>query len=407
MVSNKIQLDVIGHCKITDDLGNVLLDQHNAIHPQNMARVFARALSNEHNYYINRIAFGNGGTVVDAACTITYRTPNDGQSPDINTWDSRLYKETFSKIVDDGATVLNPNIGIDPGSADFNVGVRTGGGSVPESDPTTIPHVSGPSVRSVELGITSEVIITTVLNEDEPKSQFVTDNQSPVEDTESTFTFDEIGLYTTGGPAISTSGYQYIDVGNKISTDDTTLVPNTQYSFRVSIDNGTPLLIVFTTPAAGGSGMNGEILYGDLCEAINTGNTDWGLSGISPLSGAILMITDRSGGYFPSITGAETYGYLSFVSESTGEGSSVVLDDTGWTDHETFDFIVNLNQPLGGTLLPGVIGNNAGLQNAPTTPIYERERLLSHLIFSPVLKAKNRRLNIVYTLTISVTRTPQ
>ena len=84
-----LPVQVKGHLKIEDDLGNVLVDKDNAIHPQNMARVFARALSNEHNYFINRIAFGNGGTTVDAAFTVTYRTPNDGQSPDVATWDSQ------------------------------------------------------------------------------------------------------------------------------------------------------------------------------------------------------------------------------------------------------------------------------------------------------------------------------
>jgi hypothetical protein len=64
---------VKGHIHIEDDLGNVLLDKNNAIHPQNMSRVIARALANENNFYIHRIAFGNGGTLTDAAYTITYR----------------------------------------------------------------------------------------------------------------------------------------------------------------------------------------------------------------------------------------------------------------------------------------------------------------------------------------------
>lgn len=405
---DNFNVQVHGHGFITDDLGNVLLDQHNAIHPQNIARIVARALSNEHNYYINRIAFGNGGTIVDAAYTITYRTPNDGQSPDINTWDSRLYHETFSKIVDAGATVLNTNIGVDPGSADFNTGIRLGGGSIPANDPVSIPHVSGPGVRSTELGLTSQVVITATINEQEPISQFLSDVQSPVENTESTFMFDEIGLYTTGKQAIATDGYQYIDVGNKLSTDDTTLLPNTQYSFRVSVNNGTPVLITFTTPTTGGSGISGQILYGDLCHAINTGAVSWGFSGVTPMpNGARLTITDRTGGTFPSITGAITYGYLAVSSPTSGSASSILLDSPSWATHETVTFIQSLNAPIGGTLLPAISGSDAGLQNAPTSPEFERERLLAHLIFSPILKAANRRLNIVYTLTISVTRTPQ
>jgi hypothetical protein len=411
------QVQVRGHANITDDLGNVLLDKCNAIHPQNVARIFARALANENNYYVNRIAFGNGGTIVDAAYTITYRTPNDGQSPDVSTWDSRLYHETFSKIVNSSmngvggitqTNVLNPLLGTDPGSADINTSVRLGGGAVPFSDPVSIPHVSGPGVQSVELGITSQVVITATLNADEPKSQFLTDVQAPLEQTNETFMFDEIGLYTAGEQAISIGGYQYIDVGIKKSTDDTTLVPSTLYSFRVSVDNGTPLLVSFTTPSTGGSGINGEILYGDLCQAINTGSVSWGLSGVNPLpNGALLSITDNTGGTFPTITGAVTYGYLTISSPTVGTTSSMLLDSVSWATHETLTFVALLNAPLGATILDPISGNSAGLQNSPTTPLIERERLLAHLIFSPILKAANRRLNIIYTLTISVTRTPQ
>jgi hypothetical protein len=39
-------------------------------------------------------------------------------------------------------------------------------------------------------------------------------------------------------------------------------------------------------------------------------------------------------------------------------------------------------------------------------PALERERLITHLIFSPITKAANRTLTITYTLTISVARTP-
>lgn len=404
-----VSVNVKGHCKIVDDLGNVLLDKTNAIHPQNVARVFARALANEHNYFVHRIAFGNGGTIVDAAYTVTYREPNDGQSPDIASWDSRIYHETFSKIIDDGQTTLNPNLGIDPGSADLNTGIRSGGGSVPSSDPATIPHVSGPGVRSVDLGLLSEVVISATINADEPKSQFLTDTQYPSEYTGSSFVFDEIGLYTAGATAINTGGYQYIDVGNRTSTDDTGLAKNATYSFRISVNGGTPTLITFTTPVLGGSGPSGEILYGDFCEAINTGDSTWGFSGTNPLpSGATVSITDVTGGTFPSIVGSITYGFLKFSSSTSGSNSSILLDSSSWTSHETLtSLMANLNPPLGGILMTAVAGKVAGLQNAPTNHTTERERLLAHLIFSPILKAANRRLNITYTLTISVGRTPR
>lgn len=402
-LSQQLNVNVTGHCKIVDDLGNVLLDQTNAVHPQNLACVFARALSNEHNFFIHRIAFGNGGTVVDAARTVTYRTPNDGQAPDVSTWDSRLYRETYSEIIDEGNTVLNTLLGTDPGSADMNTGVRMGGGAHPASDPASVPHVSGPGVRSRELGLQTEVIITCTLNGDEPRSQYSTDALAPSQNTETDFIFDEIGLYTSGAPAIDTSGYQYINVLNKTSVDDTGLLPNTVYKFDISVDGGTPVPVIFKTPASGGSGIGKQILYGDLCEAINTSDLTWGFTGNGSSAlpgGARMMITDSTGGSFPSIAGAQTYGYLAVESGSTGARSSIDM-----AGDNTRVFLGYLNPPLGASLEQGVRGNGAGVQNAPTNPSTERERLLTHLIFSPILKSKNRTLAITYTLTISVGRT--
>ena len=399
----QIPVTVIGHCHIEDDLGNVLLDKFNAVHPQNMARVFARALANEPNSFIHRIAFGNGGTVVDAAYTVTYRTPNDGQPPDIATWQSRLYNETYSEIIDDGLTTLNPLLGTDPGSADLNTGVRPGGGSVPSSDRATVIHTAGgPGVISNELGLQSEVIITAELNGDEPMGQFPTDNNAPTEFTVADFIFDEIGLYTSGAPAIATTGYHNIDVGNRTSVDDSGLLPGTAYQFNVRVDGGTLTTISFTTPSSGGSGAGGQILYGDLCQAINTGSTLWGFAGITPMPGnAKMSITDNSGGSFSSITGSQTFGFLRVTSTTTGVSSAVDL-----TGVQTASFVGQLNPPVGGQLMTPTLGNAAGWQNNASTPSQERERLLAHLIFSPVLKAANRTLIITYTLTISVAKSP-
>jgi hypothetical protein len=394
-----------GHCKIVDDLGNVLLNKDNAIHPQNMARVIARALSNEHNYFINRVAFGNGGTTVNAAFTVSYNTPNDGQSPDINTWESRLYNETYSEIINEGQDTLNPLLGTDPGSADLQVGNRTGGGAVPTSDPVSVPHVSGPGVRSTELGLTSEALITVVLNGDEPLGQFASDTNPPTESTEEDFVFDEIGLFTSGAQAIATSGYALIDVGTRTSTDDSGLLPDVEYTFRVAFDGGAILPITFTTPAGGGSGTGGQILYGDVCEAVNTGDVLWNMSGTSPLpGGATLAITDSGTTPFSTISGKQTFGYLRIESGSSGATSLVDIDET---HADTIAFLAALNPPLGASIFEdNVSGSDDGLQNAPTTPEDERERLLAHLIFSPVLKARNRTLIITYTLTVSVARTP-
>jgi hypothetical protein len=398
-----IPVDIHGHLHVQDDLGKVWVDQSNAVHPQNLSRVIARALSNESNYAIHRIAFGNGGTQTDAAFSITYNTPNDGQSPDVRTWDSRLYNETYSEIIDEGNIVSNPLLGADLGSAGPNTGTRPGGGSYPSADPISVPHVSGPGVHSNELGLTSEVVITAVLNRNEPRGQFASDNLSPSEVTDSSFTFDELGLYTSGSPAIDSSGIQDVDVGNKTAADDSGLLANTQYSFGVNIDNGGIQPITFTTPISGGSGTGGEILYGDICEAINNGDVNWNPAwgGSNPLPGtSTISITDNLGN-FATISGAQTYGFLRIVSGTVGVTSTVSIS-SGVTG---LDVIASINPPNGGIIMVPESGRDAGLQNDPVTSGRERERLLTHLIFSPVLKSSNRVLTVTYTLTVSVART--
>lgn len=386
---DQLSVQVKGHVKIVDDLGNVLLNKNNAIHPQNIARAIARGLANEDNHSIYRIAFGNGGTLIDAAYTVTYRPPRDGQPPDERTWDTRLYNETYSEVVDEGNPTLNPLLGTNPA-----------GGSDPGSDPASIPHVSGPGVRSNELGLTSEVVVTCVLNPNEPTGQYYYDNQPT--DTENSFTFDEIGLFTAGAPPVDTAGWQQIEVGNKTSQDDTTLLADTDYSFIIDVDGAGPVSISFHTPASGGSGLSGEILYGDLCQAIMTGDVQWNpsWSGSSPLpAGASVAITDNTL-LFPAISGSQTYGYLTFSSGTLGSPSSInLLPGTSG-----LDMIAALNAPTGGIVLSPVAGKTAGVQNNPVTSGAERERLLAHLIFSPILKSANRTLTITYTLTISVAR---
>ena len=138
-----------------------------------------------------------------------------------------------------------------------------------------------------------------------------------------------------------------------------------------------------------------------MCEAINTGDSAWGFSGVNPLpGGAVVSISDDSEGAFPTISGSTTYGYLKFESSTSGITSSVDLSGA-----QTAALLVALNPPLGSSLVASVTGTAAGLQNSPTEPTQERERLLTHLLFSPVLKSANRTLTITYTITISVART--
>ena len=358
-----LPVNIHGHVKITDDLGEVLLDATNAIHPQNAARVIARALANEDNFYVHRIAYGNGGTIVDAAYTITYRTPNDGQEPDTAEWKSKLYNETYTEVVDDS-----------------NINIGSGAGSIPSSDPTSTPS-SGPGVRSNEIGLISQVTINSVLNPFEPLGQTATDILAPTESTEDAFVFDEIGLFTAGSPHSATKGYQDINVSNKLNSDLTGLIINSPYEFDIKIDGGTTQHV--TVNIGTGTGVGGQILYSDLIDAIAS----------SGLVSCTSTISDSSGS-------VNTYGALRFTSATSGSTSSVqiiipAVIPTNWL----------FNNLTGFTSVEAAVnGKNPGDKNNPTNPTMEGERLLSHLIFSPVRKSANRTLTIVYTLTVQVAR---
>jgi hypothetical protein len=353
-----LPVSVKGHVRITDDLNNVLLDKTNAIHPENMARVFARALSNENNFYIYRMAFGNGGTIVDAAYTITYKTPNDGQAPDTAGWKSSLYNETYSEIVDDSSALDD-----------------TGPGASPIND------VAKNSVVSSESGLISSVTVSVTLNPFEPAGQSTTDILPPSESTGDAFVFDEIGLYTTGAPHNATLGYQEVNVSNKLDTDSSGLAVNTNYTFTISVDGGTAQVITIDTGI--GSGAGGDILFSDLTNIIN-----------SVLVGATVAISNASGT-------VNTFGNLRFVSNSSGSTSSINITTPSTIPS---NWLFSNLTGFGGSVSPAVAGQDQGFQNDPTNPALEGERLLTHLIFSPVRKSANRTLTIKYVLSIQVAR---
>ncbi len=376
---------VRGHVLIQDSEGNVLLDKKNAVHPQNMARVISRALANEDNYFIHRIAYGNGGTVVDPTGLVSFKTANDGLSPDLQEWRSRLYNETYSEIVDDS----NINIGTDPGSTDPS---RPGGGSVPSGDPASLEHVSGPGVRSQELGVISQVVISAVINPTEPTGQIVSD-QDPnpgssgdaIEDPEGTFVFDELGLYTTGAGSSDSNAYHQVDVGNKNAQDDTGLISGTTYDFRYDIGGGYVTTAV--TPVGSGGGSPATVTYQDLVDALNVVLP-------SGVGGVVASITDNS-----VIPAVNTFGFLEFTTNDAGSSETITVDNIGATP-----LFTALGQPDPTTNNVPVPGEDEGDRNNASNSTTERERLLTHVIFSPITKTANRTIAITYTLTVSVAR---
>jgi len=386
-MKESLPISVVGHVHIEDDLGHVLLDKQNAVHPQNVARVISRALANENNFHIHRIAYGNGGTVVDPTGLVNFKTPNDGLSPDLQEWRSRLYAETYSEIIDDS----DSNIGIDPGSIGTST-TRPGGGSNPTGDPTSVEHVSGPGVRSQELGVISQVVIAATINPTEPTGQISSDldpnpgtSGDAVEDTDGSFVFDELGLYTTGAGASDSNAYHQIDVGDKTAQDDTGLVSGQTYDF--SYDAGAGVVVTSVTPVGTGSGSPSIVSYDDLVTALNT---------VLPSgpSGVVASITNNE-----VIPAVNTFGFLQFTTNATGSTAEIEVFNTG-----ALPLFTALGQSTPATNNVPVAGEDAGVQNNATSSLTERERLLTHVIFSPVLKSANRTLAITYTLTVSVSR---
>lgn len=355
MSVEKFGLAVKGHVTITDDTGEVILDADNAVHPQNIGRIIARALAKEQNSSVYRIAFGNGGTFIDAAGNLAFRTANDGQLPDITSWQSRLYSEVYTEVADDSSALLS-----------------SGPGAVPSGDPSTV------GVRSRALADTtlSQVEVTCVLNANEPSVQLATSMDPTVTD----FEFDEIGLFSAGLPSRSAPGYHEVDLG--VVTESTVVVvPVDRFlSFTVQVDGATsqPITISYM-------GQSPTTTIGEIRDKINTA-----------LVGAAVLVNSP---------GVNTFGLLKFVSNTTGSASSVVIADGSNNSDWLFD---NIFDDMGRSLYQGmrqpVVGKNRGVADLLEDQSQERERLLTHLIFRPLTKTSDRIWTIKYTLDIDVQR---
>jgi outer membrane protein assembly factor BamB len=411
---DRLKIKLRGRVQIFDDTKGVkLLDRYNAIHPQNMARIISRALANEDNSIFYRLALGNGGTFIDAGGNTVFRLPNDGTNG--AGWQSRLYRETYSEIIDESS----PLVGEDPGSAGPD-NIRVGGGADP------LPGEN--SVRSTEVNRNSVITTTVVLNENEPSGQLANQDDVIITAGERRFLFDELGIYSPGLPAAETAGTTSVDVNDVISTDlvqvtngidpITNLAGNTEYGLRLRVD-GVIKEVIIRTPAAGtGSGVGGEFTFGDLCEGLNnaSGPNSWYSTSLpaspdnlaSDPEGAFVFVTDRTGGIYPTILGRESFGFFTIESKTTGSTSTVEILDAS-----------NSNISISATSLPNLAfllalgdsskinvndeaGRDAGVQNDPANTALERERLLTHIIFDPILKSADSRIRIVYTIEVSL-----
>lgn len=151
---------VDGHVQIFDNAtGELLVDEHNAIHPKNMATAIARGLSNTANYQIFKLKLGNQGTYIDGTQQIVFRTPNTtGDTAD-------LYNPTYVEVVDE-----------------LDGGVGSGNSVVFTNIPATT---------------NTRVIVTCVVSSNEAINN-PTDggDGDPSLNPEGAYFFDELGLFT-------------------------------------------------------------------------------------------------------------------------------------------------------------------------------------------------------------------
>jgi hypothetical protein len=94
MLSDKIKFSIDTNVKIEDkNTKEVLVDKCNAIHPQHVALIIARGLSNANYGNISRLALGNGGSYIDSAGNIIYNSPNTSGKT------ASLYNQTWFEAI--------------------------------------------------------------------------------------------------------------------------------------------------------------------------------------------------------------------------------------------------------------------------------------------------------------------
>ena len=152
---------ISGHVKMYDpNSGEILYNDHNAIHYENISVAMAQTLSDRNLGQIYSMAFGNGGSSVDPTGVITYLPPNTtGQNAD-------LYNETYSKVVNDNS------------AADTD----------PANNKMTVLHTAG--------NVYTDILVQCLLDYGEPAQQQAFDNST---NFSGEFVFDELGLKSWNG----------------------------------------------------------------------------------------------------------------------------------------------------------------------------------------------------------------
>lgn len=336
-------ISIKGHCVIKDQFDNIILNKTNDIHPGNFARVIARSLSDESNYWVNSIAFGYGATVKKPDGTFKHYSPNDGISPDYSGWKSSLYYETFRKQVD-------------PNTLGSNNTIET----TVNGDPSSATPIYTETHRNID-GVVSyidddvtKVDIHCTLGVNEPSETKV-------------YTFDEIALYT-GQNYSPVSGYQDINLDVTKLTSTSYVLNTTLY---LTLQIGETLAVV--------SFIVDNSTFANLIQNLNRSLKRY------KCYAEFLTNKIRIHSRYSSIK------VVTAVSNFINTLPAFLsLSVSTQVDNESYDVL----------LARAVDKNN------PNHPELEAPRLLTHLIFDPIDKPQHSIYYVKYTLTIAVEPTP-
>ena len=155
-MSQSAPFQVDGWLKVYDpNTQEVLVDQHNAVHYENLSIALSQGLANQNQGYIYVMAFGNGGASVDPTGVITYLPPN---TVGLN---ANLYNETYAKVVDQNSAANTD----------------------PSRNRLQVLHTPG--------RVYTDVLVSCLLDYGEPPGQQAFDNST---NFNGEFVFDELGL---------------------------------------------------------------------------------------------------------------------------------------------------------------------------------------------------------------------
>jgi hypothetical protein len=164
-LSEQFNIGLEGHLRILgydngSDTPIELLNQRNAIHPENASIMIAGAIANRTtDGSIYSMYFGTGGATIDTLGTITYASPN-------TTGTASLHNEVYFEVVDDNS-------------------------NAPTGNQMAVKHAAG--------NLFSDVEIRCVIAASQPTGQSITDSVSGTDLNTAAFVFDEIGLKTSNG----------------------------------------------------------------------------------------------------------------------------------------------------------------------------------------------------------------